>query len=78
MNKYTSLEQMVREMARGNAPESARDYRSIEAAVRGVLRPQNNKPVTKRVTDEEELSPEELEHSRVADLQKKNKIIDNP
>lgn len=78
MNQYTSLEQMIREMARGNAPQSARDYRSVEAAIRGVMRPQNNKPVTKRVTDTETLSPEDLEHSRPADLQKKTKVIDNP
>lgn len=78
MNQYTSLEQIVREMARGTAPQTARDYRSVEAAIRGVMRPQNNKPVTKRVTDTTELSPEDLEHSRPADLQKKNKVIDNP
>lgn len=78
MNEYTSLENMVREMAGGTAPKSARDYRSIEAAIRGVLRPQNAKPVTKRITDDEELSPEDLKHSRAADLQKKAKIIDNP
>ena len=78
MNKYTSLEQMIRGMANGTAPKSSRDYRSIEAAIRGVLRPQNTTPVTKRITDDHDLSPEELEHSRAADLQKKNKIIDNP
>lgn len=78
MSKYTSLAQIIRQMAKGIKPESARDYRSLEGAIRGVMRPQNLKPVTKRTTDDSDLSPEDLEHSRAADLQKKTKIIDNP
>lgn len=78
MNQYTSLEQTIKAMSRGNAPETARDYRSVEAAIRGVMRPQNSKPASKRITDTEELTPDEIERLRIADLQKKSKIIDNP
>lgn len=78
MNKFSSLETVIKGLATGKTGEASRSYRSLEASIRGVMRPQNMEPVRKRITDKEELSDEDLEHSRAADYQKKNKIIDNP
>lgn len=79
MTKFRSLEQTIvhlREELKSNKESSGR-FRSLEASIRGVLRKENSKPEDKLITGDE-LDSEDLKHSRVADLQKKNKIIDNP
>ena len=78
MNKYISLARVIEAMALGTQLSTPQDYRSLESKIRGVMRPQNLQVVKKRITDSEELTDDELEHSRAADLQKKSKIIDNP
>lgn len=69
MNKYTSLENTIKQLSGAHRPGS-RDFESIESTIRNMMRPAAPK------RDDEELEDAHRAHSNRAQI--KHKIIDNP